>query len=165
MGWTKLPTRIPHYFFFINIFKDAAKLAHHLNFEAFSISSRPASLMETEKSPQFYSWRYEHDRYKIVALANDYHSFLVYQVIVLKGISVLVVKDFQGEPEVFDVLVSSVAKSLGIFIGHCLEYPTVFPDTRRIKIRRGESIVVYNGPTQYMDYSWKLSPGDLEGIL
>jgi hypothetical protein len=165
MGWRKLPALIPHYFFLINILKTASKITHHPNFNLFSITPAISSVMETQKTHQFYSWRYEHSRYKIVALVNDVHSFLVYQVIVLRDLSVLVVKDFYGDPQVFDVLVSSVAKSLNVFIGHCLEYPTVFSKTRLAQIKRGESVVVYNGPVQYLNFIWKLSPGDLEGIL
>jgi hypothetical protein len=164
MGWTKLPAPIPHYFFLLNVLK-GKKVDHHSNFEVFSIVPLPSGLMETEKSNAFYAWRYAHSRYKIASLANDRQSFLVYQVITLKGIKVLVVKDFYGQPEVFDLLVASVAKNLRIFVGHCLEYPSVSSSNSILQIKRGESVVVYNGPPQYLNATWKLSPGDLEGIL
>jgi hypothetical protein len=165
MGWVKLQSPIPHFFFLINQFVTRKRICLHHNFDRLVFPFYSSDFLETDKTKEFFSWRYSNDRYKIVTFEGDFTTFLVYRISYLKGIPVLVIVDYLGDAGCFSHLVSSISKELNIFIGHCMEFSSVFSAKGLTKIQRGNSVVVYNGPKEFIHEKWKFSPGDLEGII
>lgn len=165
MGWVKLRQSFTYCYFAINLLKKTRTLKEHLNFDELNFSSQFSEFIQTNKSRTFFSWRYKDKKYKIVSFVDDPNSFLVYQLLCIKGLKVLAVKDYCGAPEDFTSLVTSVAKLNKIYIGHCVDYPSIFSVEGFSKFKRGSSVVVYKGPEIYREATWQFSPGDLEGIL
>ncbi|WP_162051938.1 GNAT family N-acetyltransferase [Pontibacter pamirensis] len=166
MGWQQLHEPIPHSYFLVNHFRTCLQVRQHNNFDSFQFASTDSSsFVETEKTQEFYKWRYKDKRYEIASLVDNHNTFIVYQMLKVKGVRVLSVTDFYGDAALFQILIRSLAKKLNVYICHCLEYPTVFSTAGITKVKRGSSLVVYKGPTVYLESPWKFSPGDLEGVL
>ncbi|WP_162051937.1 GNAT family N-acetyltransferase [Pontibacter pamirensis] len=166
MGWQQLHKPIPHSYFLINHYRISLQVRQHNNFDSFLFA--PAGnhkLVETDKTEEFYKWRYKDKKYEIVSLVDDNSTFIVYQMLKVKGVKIIAVADFYGHLDVFPILLRSLAKKMNVFICHCTEYPTVFSTAGITKINRGSSFVVYKGPEAFREVPWKFSPGDLEAII
>lgn len=165
MGWRKLGQSFSYSYFLINILKRTRSIREHINFDGLDVDRAPSELIQTNKTRAFLNWRYQDKRYKIASFSDDLNSFLVYQLLLIKGLKVLAIKDYCGASVNFMPLVTSLAKQNNIFIGYCVNLPSLFSVEGISKLKRGNSIVVYKGPEIFRDATWQFSPGDLEGIL
>lgn len=167
MGWQQLHKPIPHSYFLVNHFRTCSQVKQHKSFDSFLFAPVLSShkMVETEKTQEFYRWRYKDKKYEIASLVDDNSTFIVYQILKVKGVKIIAVADFYGHQEIFPILLRSLAKKMNVFICHCTEYPSVYSAAGITKVNRGSSCVVYRGPEAYKEIPWKFSPGDLEATL
>jgi GNAT superfamily N-acetyltransferase len=167
MGWKPFVQKFYSFYYFVSPFNNTPAVQFHKNFENIDFSDRvlPGEVIETDKTIDFFSWRYKPENYAIATLQNDASSFLVYKVLKRYGASIVIIKDFYGEQQMFSELVKAVAKSHRAFLAHAIDFPPFCSSLGFGKMRRGESVVVYRGREEYQKFQWRLSPGDLEGIL
>lgn len=127
---------------------------------------RAAARLATDADAAFVSWRYGRPPYRFATYADDRSALLVYRLLRIKGVPVLSVSDYVGEPELQLPLVYAAAAREHCPLLHCLADDPAWPaGNRGLRLRRGESLVAMRGEAGLLEQPYLFSPGDLEDIL
>lgn len=166
MGWKPFQQNFYGFYFLSNPI-GASSIEFHNDFEKFLFRSTNsnATVIATDKTPAFFSWRYNPDSYRIASIRGDRSAFMIYKVLKKGGVSVIVVKDYYGEDELFTVVLRGIARKHHTFLVHSIDFPPYCSSASAGSLRRGKSVVVWRGDETLQQYQWTFSPGDLEGIL
>ena len=127
---------------------------------------RFAARLATDADTAFISWRYSRPPYRFATYADARPALLVYRMLHMKGLPVLSVSDYVGEPDLQHALVKGAAAREHSPLIHCLADDTAWPaGNQGLRLRRGESLVAIRGTTELLQQAYRFSPGDLEDIL
>jgi hypothetical protein len=156
MGWTLPAQQFRHFYIFTAPFQKTIDVqlcnqfdqSWHIGFENVS------GVCHTVKTQEFFSWRYEGDRY----LFSRYQdNVMVFEKIKKKGLSVVVVKDFAGNSRDFERLAHATAKKLNAPLILCtnnFEFGFTKPFA---SLPGGRSVVAFRGYNRFNDVRWSFT--------
>jgi hypothetical protein len=167
MGWKLYPHKIQHEYFLAYTpgSLNRVQILDRISEQHIPAHRYHPDVIETRKSPAFVSWRYNYGGYRFSKFKEDQPALLVFKVIRRKAISVMMIKDFIGEPALKKILIQSTAKSLGILFGHAAVSAFLKEDRFAIRISRGGSNVALNASDFFFGQKFYFSGGDLEGVI
>lgn len=164
MGWKLYPYAFKHMYFFASPFSHRRTVEIESSVSKEFVPGHIPEGVESHKSAEFIIWRYGAGNYQFAKFSNDQSALLVFKTIKRKGISIMLIKDYIGDPVLKKSLILSTAKRLSILICHTIYSPFVKNEFGFFFLK-GSSNVVLNAPDDIFQLKFFFSPGDLEGII
>ncbi|WP_116106162.1 GNAT family N-acetyltransferase [Lewinella sp. IMCC34191] len=172
MGWQRYPGSLDYYYSWRTLLGES--LGSRQVFltpkcpQTLPRRTRGPAVFTTDRTPEFFRWRYSRGSYRFATLGQEPTALLVYDLERKGPFSVLRVVDAGGSPEDHGALVRATARREGAVIVRTVQgQGGGNRSPPALSLRRGSSLVVTRGNEGLDPLSLKLSFsfGDLQSIL